>query len=104
MTVVIGEFDGDVLAKRRAADADIDGDIQYATANDGDQFSLRVRILQMQPAQNAPTRPRPVVLHERVVQAHAGVAIGLKQLGKKTALVAAPVGPDDQDFGNLSLN
>jgi hypothetical protein len=102
--VLLAQFDGDVAAEGRAADADIDRDIEHAAAQHGDELALGPRILQMQAAQHPTGGARQVVLHERTANSRGGVTIRPEGFDKKAAMVAEHFGLDDQHFGDCGAN
>jgi hypothetical protein len=58
----------------------------------------------MQPAQDAVTRTRQIILQERSLDAGRGVALDLKGFGEKSSLVAEYLRLDDHDVRNISLD
>src|SRR5262245_51311716 len=52
-SVLAGELHGNMLAECRTAAADVHHYVENAAGDDTDQLALRVRILQVQPAQHA---------------------------------------------------
>src|SRR5258708_4792910 len=102
--VLVGELHRHMPPERRTAYAHVHGDIENPAANRAHELALRSRILQMQPAQDAVTRTRQIILQERPLDTGRGVAFGLKCLGEKSTLVAEYLRLDDQDIRNISLD
>src|SRR5262249_51302952 len=51
--VLIAQFNGDMLAKGRAANAYVDSDVEDAAAQNTDELALATRVLQVKAAQHA---------------------------------------------------
>src|SRR5512135_2531963 len=83
---------------RRAA-SDVDGHVEDLTLQYREQLTLRIWVLEVEPAKHAPEGVREVVLHERRGQPGRPVAGAVPGLEEVTSLVAEDLGLDDDDLG-----
>jgi len=100
--VPFAQFDRNMLAKRWAADANVDRHVHNVAAQNADQFALASGILQMQTANHPMRRTRYVVLHEWPTQPVDRIAIGPKGLKEEASLVTEQFRLNDQYFGDWS--
>ena len=80
---------------RRAA-PHIDGNVKHLAGEHLHQFSLPLRMLQMQPAQHAAHRTRHVILHKLRLDTRLAVAAGVPAFHEKTARIAKHARLDNQ--------
>ncbi len=84
----------------RAAGPHVNRHIEHATAQDGHQLALRLRILDMQAAQDPLGRAREIILHEVKTNPALRVALLLEQLQEEAARVSEHLRLDDQHARN----
>src|SRR5262249_930304 len=101
-SIFIIEIDCDVLAKRRAAPADIDDYVAYPAAANSDQFPLRVAVLQVQSTHHPMSRARQIVLNETRGHARLRIAADLKNFHESAPRIGKALWLDNEDTGDVS--
>ncbi|MOA34585.1 hypothetical protein D3C78_1559650 [compost metagenome] len=95
-----GQSYSDPLAEMWRATADIDGNVEYFTNGDTNQFALSVFQLVVQAAQYAFLRARMIVLDELCVQAsRLFKSLGIEAFIKEASLITKDLRFDDQNTG-----
>src|SRR5262249_47654113 len=102
--IVFRQFDSDVAAERGATDAYVHDDVAHPPAHHRDKLSLRVWVLQVQPAQYPMRRARQIVLNERPFDTMRLVSFDLECLKKETALIAKQFRLYDKHIGDFGLS
>ena len=87
------------LTEGRGIGADVDRDIEDLALQHVNQLALGMRVLEMQPAQGAPSGKRQIVLHEMAVQARLGIATQIPGFLEEPPTVAEHIGLDQQQAG-----